>query len=486
MERGREEDEENCRNRAFRGLADHGTDIGGAAVRLDSDVHRLDHADCLVAGPGDLRDPVPGRCLERHPVPLQSRLRDAGLPEPGPGCRRPGHRRLAAQPWVRAGGVVVRDDRLGDPAGAARPDRHAGRLRRNLRDADADDRVGPLARRHHHGRPDPAVPGPVQRRAADVRRALRRGGHLEHRPGRRVRVQAADRPERSVAQARQHHQPGRQPDRRRDRRGWRAADPAGAGAAPPPGGARRALAAALGDTPGWCTPLSPEPASNDFAGQEANQYQWQSQVDFPFVFALRAELEARAGGNPSWNTGVNYFSDLAKSADLREVVALYKAAGLSLRGDLETLNHASRISADPSAVRYMEHNIAFDGRLPVPVLTMHTTGDGLVVPQNEQAYRSVVDRAGDERLLRQIFVHRAGHCTFTPAETITAARVLLNRLDTGRWDGSALAPEDLNSQAAALGPGYNIFLADKQVVPTAPAFVRYHPTVYLRPFDLDR
>ena len=266
-----------------------------------------------------------------------------------------------------------------------------------------------------------------------------------------------------------------------------AAETAAAGAQQTPQGrARLALAAALGDTPGWFTPLSPEPASNDFAGQEANQYQWQSQVDFPFVFALRAELEARAGGNPSWNTGVNYFSDLAKSADLREVVALYKAAGLSLRGDLETLNHASRISADPSAVRYMEHNIAFDGRLPVPVLTMHTTGDGLVVPQNEQAYRSVVDRAGDERLLRQIFVHRAGHCTFTPAETITAARVLLNRLDTGRWDGSALAPEDLNSQAAALGPGYNIFLADKQVVPTAPAFVRYHPTVYLRPFDLDR
>ena len=266
-----------------------------------------------------------------------------------------------------------------------------------------------------------------------------------------------------------------------------AAETAAAGAQQTPQGrARLALAAALGDTPGWFTPLSPEPASNNFAGQEANQYQWQSQVDFPFVFALRAELEARAGGNPSWNTGVNYFSDLAKSADLREVVALYKAAGLSLRGDLETLNHASRISADPSAVRYMEHNIAFDGRLPVPVLTMHTTGDGLVVPQNEQAYRSVVDRAGDERLLRQIFVHRAGHCTFTPAETITAARVLLNRLDTGHWNGSALDPEDLNSQAAALGPGYNIFLADKQVVPTAPAFVRYHPTPYLRPFDLDR
>ena len=51
---------------------------------------------------------------------------------------------------------------------------------------------------------------------------------------------------------------------------------------------------------------------------------------------------------------------------------------------------------------------------------MHTTGDGLVVPENEQAYRSVVDRDGNGNLLRQIFVARAGHCAFTPAETITA------------------------------------------------------------------
>jgi pimeloyl-ACP methyl ester carboxylesterase len=266
-----------------------------------------------------------------------------------------------------------------------------------------------------------------------------------------------------------------------------AAETAAAGAQQTPQGrARLALVAALGDTPGWFTPLSPEPAANDFAGQEANQYLWDSQVDFPFSFAFRAELEARAGGNPSWNTGVNYVADLARSADLREVVALYRAAGLSLSGDLATLNHATRISADPSAVTYLEHNIAFDGQLPVPVLTMHTTGDGLVVPENEQAYQSVVDRAGDGRLLRQIFVQRAGHCAFTPAETITAAQVLLNRLHTGHWDSSALAPADLNAQAAALGPADNIYAVSSGIVPTAPAFVSYRPAPYLRPFDLPR
>ena len=174
-----------------------------------------------------------------------------------------------------------------------------------------------------------------------------------------------------------------------------AAEAAGAQAqATPQGQARLALVSALGDTPGWFTPLSREPAATDYATQEANQFEWGSQVTFPFVFAFRAELEARAGGNPSWNTGVNYLTDLAKSADFKEVVALYRAAGLSLTKDLLTLNSAPRVKANPNAEAYLVKNIAFNGRISVPVLTMHTTGDGLVVPENEQAYRSAVDQAG--------------------------------------------------------------------------------------------
>jgi pimeloyl-ACP methyl ester carboxylesterase len=250
------------------------------------------------------------------------------------------------------------------------------------------------------------------------------------------------------------------------------------------GRARIALGAALADTPGWFTPLSKEPGAKQYGKQEANQYLWDSQVDFPFVFALRAELEARAGGNVSWNTGVNFSQQLAKSVDHQEVVALYKAAGLSLHKDLQKLNDAPRVSADPTAVKYLEHNIVFDGKLTMPVLTMHTTGDGLVVPENEQAYRHVVSKAGSRALLRQIFVHRAGHCAFTPAETITAVRTLLHRLNTGKWDGAGLTPAALNHKAAALGPTYNIFQSSSgKTVATAPQFIHYTPANYLRPFD---
>jgi len=248
------------------------------------------------------------------------------------------------------------------------------------------------------------------------------------------------------------------------------------------GRARLALVSALADTPGWFTPLSPEPDATDYATQEANQFKWGSQVTFPFVFAFRAELEARAGGNPSWNTGVNYFADLAKSVDFEEVKALYQAAGLNLVQDLLTLNNSPRVKANPDAEAYLIKNIAFNGGISVPVLTMHTTGDGLVVPENEQAYRSAVNRAGRGNLLRQVFVHRAGHCAFTPAETVTAVQTLEDRLGTGRWH--VPSPAAMNAQAAALGPGFNIFSVGGNVTPTPPAFLGYRPARYLRPFNL--
>ncbi len=247
------------------------------------------------------------------------------------------------------------------------------------------------------------------------------------------------------------------------------------------GQARVALAAALGDLPGWFDPVSPEPARTDYAAQIANQFLWLSEVDFPFIFALRAELEARAGGNPSWNTGVDYEEHLKHSVDYAEVRALYAAAGLSLEADLATLKKAKRIKADPGALAYLSENIIYNGQLPFPVLTMHTTGDGLVPVENERAYRKVVDEADDGTMLRQIFVHRAGHCAFTPAETITALETLDLRLTTGKWKD--LTVPDLNNDADLLGSGYNVYINGDSLVPTPPAYLKFEPRQFLRIFD---
>ena len=106
-------------------------------------------------------------------------------------------------------------------------------------------------------------------------------------------------------------------------------------------------------------------------------------------------MNLRAGGNVSWNTDIDYGIQLLLSPNRNEVWALYQEAGLSLFEDIETLNRAARIKANPSAVQYLEQNIIFDGEIHIPVLTMHTTGDGLVINENESAYRTIVDLTGN-------------------------------------------------------------------------------------------
>jgi pimeloyl-ACP methyl ester carboxylesterase len=239
------------------------------------------------------------------------------------------------------------------------------------------------------------------------------------------------------------------------------------------GRARIALAAAMADVPGWFDPAKPEPAPNDFATREGNQYLWEHDVDFFFGFAARAELERRAGGNPSWNAGVDYPRELRLSIGLPEVLALYHDAGLDLGADLKALQQAARLQADANAVAYLRRNIVYNGRLgEVPVLTLHTTGDGLVPVQHEDGYADVVAARDRSELLRQAFVHRAGHCTFTPAETIAAFQALLQRVDRGEWGN--LGPTQLNARASSLGSLYNT---------APPAYLRFRPSEFLREFD---
>ncbi len=255
-----------------------------------------------------------------------------------------------------------------------------------------------------------------------------------------------------------------------------------AASATPQGRARLALIAALGYLPGWFNPLSGEPAPGDFAGQQANQATWET-FDFTYVFAFRAELEKRAGGNPSWNTGVDYQKAFTASPSRAEAEALYAQAGLDPAADLARIQASPRIAADPAAVAYLDRNISFTGSLGVPVLTLHSTGDGLVVVENEGAYADVAATGSDGGMLRQLYVHRANHCIFTPAEQITAFQVLFNRLDSGTWgpvDATAL-----NVRAAALGTRYNggTLPGSASPISVLPAFVPFTPPAFPRQFD---
>ena len=234
----------------------------------------------------------------------------------------------------------------------------------------------------------------------------------------------------------------------------------------PANAARLALVSALGDIPTW---FSEAPAGTPTTGQipfqssttppdlttsaglsqaVLAQADWLYYVDFPFAFGPgRADLEAVAGGNPSWTNGANYAQLLANSPDYSEVKALYAAAGLNLSSDLSKIQQTTPITASPSATKYLENYFTYNGKISIPVLTMHTEYDGLVAPANETTYANAVAAAGNSSLLKQVFVSHPGHCAFTSAEYLSAIHGLMTRVTTGSW--SAATPAALNAYANA-------------------------------------
>ncbi|HEU5029130.1 MAG TPA: prolyl oligopeptidase family serine peptidase [Spirillospora sp.] len=248
----------------------------------------------------------------------------------------------------------------------------------------------------------------------------------------------------------------------------------------PQGRARLALAAALADIPGRYASRAPAP--DTVAGQVEQQTYYAAYDRGAFWGLNRTDIEQRAGGNPSWNTGVDYRTLLARSTQKQLVKSAYREAGPSLRKDLARLNAAPRVKADPAAVRYLDRYGTPTGRTPWPVVTLHTTGDGNVPPENQRWYAAQVRRAGDPANLKQLYVDRGYHCSFTASEEITTLRTLLTRIDTSHWPTTR--PTALNSAATELGPDYQtVFDTDPEpgLHPTSPSFTRYNPGPYLRP-----
>src|SRR5690606_23799607 len=150
----------------------------------------------------------------------------------------------------------------------------------------------------------------------------------------------------------------------------------------PAGRARVALAGVLGGIPGWTQPDLPKPAATDYAARE-------EQIAAAVrrgLFLPRGDQESRAGGVFSWNTGVDYGALLEASGRADFVLALYGEAGLDLAADVERLNSAPRVAANEDAVSYMRAHFTPTGRIGVPVLSLHTVGDGMTSPSLQRSY----------------------------------------------------------------------------------------------------
>jgi hypothetical protein len=232
----------------------------------------------------------------------------------------------------------------------------------------------------------------------------------------------------------------------------------------PQGRARLALAMAFLNTTDWdpTAPAPPDPSDADAveAGQYGAEFGFAGFPIIPFTVTGRQQIEAAQGGNASWTKGVDFARELSRSPYLATVQALYAKAGLDLNADLRTLTRNADITPDPRALLWAVLHSVPSGRLDVPTLDIHTIGDNLVPVTGETQYGQQVARAGAGALLRQVYVNRAIHCTFTPAELVAGVLAVQQRVESGAW-GSLATPGALNASAASLGLGPSAFVDDQ-------------------------
>jgi pimeloyl-ACP methyl ester carboxylesterase len=235
----------------------------------------------------------------------------------------------------------------------------------------------------------------------------------------------------------------------------------------PAGRARIALAAVIAQLPTWSDPRKPQPAASNLAAIQEGLYDSLAGGPLPVVgqaMSSRNEIERRSGGNISSNMGVDYAELLRRSGQSDLVAALYREAGIPLQGDLDQLARAPRVTADPKAQAWAMPGV-WDGNLRVPVITLNGIGDNISPVSGQERFARAAINAGKADLLRQTYTNTAGHCGFSPGETVAAVEALTARVASGRWGDTS--PASMHAAAATVAgePG---------------RFVPFQPTPFMR------
>lgn len=243
--------------------------------------------------------------------------------------------------------------------------------------------------------------------------------------------------------------------------------------ATPQGKARIALAHALGQLPVWTNPNQPRPdPSNDDQMQQAMFDTLRAQ--FLSRLGVRRDYEQASGGVFNWNTGVDYakvFNEMVRPEVKAVVEGFYRRAGLDVRADLQRVNNAPRISANPAAVTDVQRRGGHSGNPTKPLLINEVIGDATAQAVTMQAYVEKAKQNGKGHLVRELFSDVAGHCNFSTASYAAVVEALDERVRTGVWPDTS--PAAMNARARAIDPS------------AASVFVVYENEKFARPFFLD-
>jgi len=153
-----------------------------------------------------------------------------------------------------------------------------------------------------------------------------------------------------------------------------------------------------------------------------------------------------------WSTG-----PIVQNVDHRYALkpdekAYLKDLGLDADALLSTMNARPPVYACSRCRDYAYRFATVRGILTKPVITLHTTGDGLADITNEGYYRDAVASWSCPDKLYQAYVGGVGHCAFTATQILTTLAAMEKWLDTGvRPDASAF-PESQGFDTRFVAP----------------------------------
>jgi pimeloyl-ACP methyl ester carboxylesterase len=177
--------------------------------------------------------------------------------------------------------------------------------------------------------------------------------------------------------------------------------------------------------------------------------------DYQETAALKAKIDAALKANPQAATEMRNLTGLHSDADLTHLMSyitfflmdmqhraggnpfdnrnyLYTGTNLASSASDAALNDGvRRYAADEAARRYLAEHYMPTGRLTKPMLAVHTIYDPLIPGTTLTLYAHEVEEAGYGENLVQQYVHRDGHCAFTPQQVGASFDELLDWIDTG-------------------------------------------------------
>lgn len=153
-------------------------------------------------------------------------------------------------------------------------------------------------------------------------------------------------------------------------------------------------------------------------------------------------------GHLAWATW--HFQDIAQRYGGRSVFGNIGAQYRGSEDDAALNASVARYAADPRAVAQFAADADPDGRIPVPVLTVHGMADPTAFVEMDHSFRRTMEHAGTADHLVQTFTSDRTHSYLSDAAYVT----LLEALTQWARGGARPTPDGIASRCAAFEPAH--------------------------------